>query len=362
MLASTFGPFALSLAAELTGLVAPGTSIHVLVSSNPGIATNSREFVLGLLAGFADSKIASAKTVYDLLLANALLTAVWPVHAVCFIAGTIYQILHDIYDTAATIIAAVGYLDEIIPFMCRVMQALPVVLGRLLDAESASDVAQLGRNLGQMFASSLEKDLPKITDASGYGEIASELIRFSYACGTWFGPLLLDIVLSFVGIGYVEGAVKLLGKAITCADDVLRWLVSLLRKLFDAVDPGLMDELIAFGAKLSADSTYASANSPRVHRPPTDSHGSPSRPASTSLRKRWGLSASATTQVRSSAPSNREEAAVKCVDSDPGMLFPFTFFWSMLEDADPITRKGLAIYDEVSSKCKLAGLHDFVPC
>ncbi len=251
VLASTFGPFALSLAAELTGLVAPGTSIHVLVSSNPGIATNSREIVLGLLAGFADSNIASAKTVYDLLLANALLTAVWPVHAVCFIAGTIYQILHDLYDTAATIIAAVGYLDEIIPFMCRVMQALPVVLGRLLDAESASDVAQLGRNLGQMFASSLEKDLPKITEASGYGEIASELIRFSYACGAWFGPLLLDIVLSFVGIGYVEGAVKLLGKAITCADDVLTWLFSLLRRLFDAVDPGLMDELIAFGAMLS---------------------------------------------------------------------------------------------------------------
>ncbi|MGL5808828.1 MAG: hypothetical protein ACRCYQ_02650 [Nocardioides sp.] len=252
MLAETFGPFALSLAAELTGLVSPGTSLHVLVSANPGLATNSREFVLGMVGGFADSEIASAQTVYDLLIANAALTAIWPVHAACFVVGAIHQLLRDLYDTAATIIAAVGYLDDVIPLMCRLLQALPVALGRLLDAESASDVAQLGRNLGQMIASSLADDLPKITDASGYPAIASELIAFSYTCGTWFGPLLLDIVLSFVGIGYVEGAVRLLGKAVTCADDVLRWMYHFFRALFDAVDPGLMDELAALGAKLAA--------------------------------------------------------------------------------------------------------------
>ncbi|MGL5808827.1 MAG: hypothetical protein ACRCYQ_02645 [Nocardioides sp.] len=43
------------------------------------------------------------------------------------------------------------------------------------------------------------------------------------------------------------------------------------------------------------------------------------------------------------------------------MLFPVTFFWSLFADADPITGRGLAIYDRASTRAGLSSFHDFVP-
>jgi hypothetical protein len=251
MLAETFGPFLLALSAETSGVVVPGTAMYVLLSANPGIATNGTALVLGILEGMADSKIASAETVFNLLAANTALTVLLPVHAVCFIAGTIYQLLRNIYDTVMAVVAAVGFVDDVLPLACRLLSAMPVALGRLLDVESADDVALLGKYLGQMLGASLEQYVPQLSTASTYGEIAYELVEFSFNCGTWFGPLLLDILLWFIGVGYFEAAIKLLGKAVSYAPDVLQWIFTLLRRLFDAVDPTLFDDLLGFGATLA---------------------------------------------------------------------------------------------------------------
>lgn len=251
MLAETFGPFLLALSAETSGVVVPGTAMYALLSANPGIATNGAALVMGILEGMADSKVASAETVFNLLAADTALTVMLPVHAACFIAGTIYQLLRNVYDTVMAVVAAVGFVDDILPLACRLLSALPVALGRLLDVEAADDVALLGTYLGQMLGASLEQYVPQLSTASTYGEIAYELVEFSFNCGTWFGPLLLDILLWFIGIGYVEAAIKLLGKAVTVAPDVLQWIFALVRRLFDAVDSTLVDDLLAFGAKLA---------------------------------------------------------------------------------------------------------------
>lgn len=250
-LAATFGPFFVSLSLEVLGAAAPGTSLHTLVASNPGVVANSSALVSGLVAGFVDSGVVSAENLQQLIEANVALAVVSPVHAACFIAGTIYQLVMDVYGIAGAIVAAVGYVDEIVTLACRLLAALPVALGRLLDAESADAVALVGRQLGQVLAASLEKHVPQLHDAASWLDVARELVEFSFLCGTVFGPLLLDIILSVAGIGFVTAAVKLLGNTINIAADVIASMFDLIRRLLDVVDPGLCDDVIAFGTKLA---------------------------------------------------------------------------------------------------------------
>ncbi len=251
-LAESFRPFFLALAARAIGVLPPGAPMYVLLASNPALATNANALVLGFLEGMASSKLATADALFDIVADNALLTAVLPLHAACFIAGTIYQILKDLHDTVMTLIAAIGYADELIPLACRIIAALPAALGRLLDAESAGDLAELGAQAGMLLADSLHAYIPTFTASTPFAEMAQELARFSFDQGTFFGPLLVDLILSFVGVGFVAGAVKLAAKIAQIAPDVLVWLIAFLRRLFDAIDPGLFDDLAKLGARITS--------------------------------------------------------------------------------------------------------------
>lgn len=82
--------------------------------------------------------------------------------------------------------------------------------------------------------------------------MAKELVQFSFDLGTFFGPLLVDLILSFVGVGFVAGALKVAGKIAQIAPDIFAWLIAFLRKLFDAIDPGLFDDLSKLGVRITS--------------------------------------------------------------------------------------------------------------
>jgi hypothetical protein len=246
-LLTTYG----ALASRIAALVVPGSSLFALLAANPALATNALALVLGILEGLGDSGVVSADALSDVVAANAALAVLMPLHSACFLAGTVAQVLTDLYDIASLVVAAVGFADELVPLACRLAAALPAALGRLLDEESADVLAELGNHVGRWLATSLREFLPSFDDSDSYATIAAELVRFGFDCGRCFGPFLLDIVLSVVGIGYVEGVLRILTRGATVASSAIDWLFGLLRELFDAVDPGLFDELIALGARIN---------------------------------------------------------------------------------------------------------------
>ena len=266
----------------------------------------------------------------------------------------------DVYGIAGAIVAAVGYVDEIVTLACRLLAALPVALGRLLDAESADAVALVGRAAGQVLAASLEKHVPQLHDAASWLDVARELVEFSFLCGTVFGPLLLDIILSVAGIGFVTAAVKLLGNTINIAADVIASMFDLIRRLLDVVDPGLCDDVIAFGTKLAGRLDVRLEDWPPGPRRSTASTRSRSRAVSRFSSAPWAASGTGPTPAACFVASTRRRSVADRLSRlDPTPLHPLGFFLEMLDGVDTVAERGIDVYSRCSAAARMSGLRDF---
>jgi hypothetical protein len=212
---------------------------------------NRAAFFLGMLEGLEESRLLSARHIYDHVLGAGIATVLGPATSLAFVAGTLVAIVRDLLDTVQAVIDAIGFADEIPRLVSRLLPALPAIVQGFVDPSHAESWRSTGRQIGLALATQVGQELlPNFSQVDGATAILKAVMDVAYNAGTYFGPLLVDLLLSLTGIGAIEVGVKLLARAGRLGKELLETMLELLKKILKSIDPKLLDELLAFSSRI----------------------------------------------------------------------------------------------------------------
>ena len=86
-------------------------------------------------------------------------------------------------------------------------------MGTLVAA--GATLEDLGSEFGKYLASSVVDGMPKWSDTGlNFSDAMTEMVAWSFKLGEVFGPFVIDILLTFLGVSFLDIGIKLVGKTI----------------------------------------------------------------------------------------------------------------------------------------------------